>query len=99
MTKLQLSPLNAKRVAAGRRNRQKRGPLTPEGREKLRQAALKNRPWEKSTGPRTAEGKARSAANGQKGRQPGKKRRIRASLADVNALMEEMARLRKLVER
>jgi hypothetical protein len=44
--------------------RKRRG-LSPEGREKLRQAAVANRPWEHSTGPRTPEGKARSAANGK----------------------------------
>jgi hypothetical protein len=44
--------------------------LTPEGRHRLREAALANRPWEHATGPRTAEGKARSAANGLAGQQP-----------------------------
>lgn len=98
MTKTLLPPPNPKRVAAGRRNRKKRGPLTRGGREKLRQTALKNRPWEKSTGPKTPEGKARSAANVEKWRQPGRKRQIRTSLGDVNVLMEEMARLRWLLE-
>lgn len=37
--------------------------LTPKGRERLRQAALRNKPWRLSTGPRTPEGKARSRAN------------------------------------
>lgn len=55
---------NPKRVAAGRLNRAKRKALTPEGVERLRQAALRNRPWLRSTGPRTAEGRQRSAANG-----------------------------------
>ena len=89
---------NPKRVAAGRRNRRKRGPLTAEGREKLRQTALANQPWRYSTGPRTAEGKARSAANGRK-RQKGKQsvRELEASVADVGALMEQMARLRRMV--
>jgi len=36
---------NPRRQQAGRVNRLKRGPLTPEGRERLRQAALTNRPW------------------------------------------------------
>src|SRR5947208_11561912 len=54
---------NPKRVAAGKQNRMKRKGLTPEGRERLRQAALENQPWLRATGPRTAEGKARSAEN------------------------------------
>ena len=56
---------NPRRQAAGRRNRLLRCSLTPEGRERLRQTALKNRPWKLSTGPRTEEGKKRSAANGR----------------------------------
>ena len=61
---------NPRRVEAGRRNRKKWKGFTPEGLERLRQAALTNRPWEHSTGPRTPEGKARVAANG-KARQKG----------------------------
>jgi hypothetical protein len=60
-----------RRVAAGRRAWLKRGPLTPEGREKIRENNRRVRPWEYSTGPRTAAGRARSALNGkirQKGR-------------------------------
>jgi hypothetical protein len=44
--------------------------LTTKGRRRLQEAALANRPWEHSMGPRTAEGKARSAANGLAGRPP-----------------------------
>ena len=55
---------NPKRVAAGRRNRLKRKGLTPEGRQRLREAALKNKPWLHSTGPKTPEGKMRAAQNG-----------------------------------
>lgn len=51
------------RQVAARINRKKRKGLTPEGREALRQAALTNRPWEHSTGPRTAAGKAASRWN------------------------------------
>ena len=54
---------NPKRVAAGRRNRQRRGLLTDAARERLRQAALKNQPWKQSTGPRTAAGKRISGRN------------------------------------
>ena len=52
---------NPKRVAAGRLNRAKRKGLTPEGRERLRQLALKHQPWQFSTGPRSAAGKAKVA--------------------------------------
>jgi hypothetical protein len=44
-------------------NRKKRKGITPKGREALRQAALNNRPWEHSTGPRTWWGKQRSREN------------------------------------
>lgn len=40
--------------------------LTPEGLASLRATAARVRPWELSTGPRTAEGKARSRANSWK---------------------------------
>lgn len=56
-------PKNPNRVAAGRRNRAKRGELTEAGRVKLRQAAMLNQPWNQSTGPVTAEGKAAVASN------------------------------------
>jgi hypothetical protein len=54
---------NPKRVAAGRRNRKKRRGLTPTGRERLRQNAIRHRPWRYATGPKTAAGKAISAKN------------------------------------
>jgi hypothetical protein len=82
---------NPRRVAAGRRNRAKRKGLTPAGRERLRQAALRSRPWRFSTGPRTAAGKARSAQNGRaRQRGPVSARRLRAGLADVRALLGEL---------
>lgn len=55
---------NPKRVAAGKRNRRLRKGLTAEGREKLRQAAWKSKPWTHATGPRTPQGKAKVAKNG-----------------------------------
>ena len=79
------------RVAAGKRNRLLRKGLSPEGRERLRQSALANRPWRFSTGPRTPEGKARAAANGKK-RQRGAQsvRELRAEVAGVQALVYSM---------
>lgn len=88
-------PPNPNRVAAGRLNRTKRKGLTPEGRERLRQAALANRPWEHATGPRTAEGKARSARNG-KARQKELRstREVRAEVAELRQLLQEMRQVR-----
>jgi hypothetical protein len=37
--------------------------LTPEGLASLQASATRIRPWQRSTGPRTAEGKARSRWN------------------------------------
>ena len=86
---------NPKRVAAGKRNVLKRKGLTREGLERLRAAALANKPWLHSTGPRTAEGKARAAANGKRA-QKGEKsvRERRAELAGFMGLAREMAAAR-----
>lgn len=54
------------RQKAGRENRQKWKGITPEGIERLRKAAYKNRPWERSTGPRSPQGKSISRANALK---------------------------------
>ena len=98
MSKQQRSLANPRRVEAGRRNWSLRGPLTPQGRERLRQAALANRPWEKSTGPRTLEGKARSAANGRK-RQKEKTsiRELAPELATIQQWIDELAACRTLM--
>jgi hypothetical protein len=82
---------NPWRVAAGRANRRLRGPLTEAGRERLRAAALRRHPWEHSTGPRTAAGKAQAARNGKR-RQAGPRsvREVRAELREVRALVREV---------
>jgi hypothetical protein len=84
-------PPNPKRVAAGKMNRAKRGPLTAAGRERLRQSALANRPWEHSTGPRTPAGRAQSVING-KSRQRGARsvREVRAELKQVCEMVRQM---------
>src|SRR5258706_16479795 len=82
------------RVAAGRRNRQLRGPLTELGRRRLREAAQLHKPWEHSTGPRTEAGKAAVVANGRI-RQKGElsARQKRADVAEVNASVARMKSL------
>lgn len=62
--------------------------LTPETIAKWRAAALKNRPWERSTGPKTAEGKAQAARNG-KTRQRGR-HSYRELFAIAKALRQEV---------
>src|SRR5688572_23871553 len=85
------------RVAAGRRNRQLRGPLTVEGLRRLREAALRHKPWERSTGPRTPAGKAVVAENGRKHRRGAMSvRERRAAVADMNGMLAQMTELRRL---
>lgn len=57
----------AQRRAAARKARAARGPLADDARARLRDAALAGRPWERSTGPRTAAGKARARRNAIRG--------------------------------
>jgi hypothetical protein len=85
---------NPRRVAAGRENQKRRNADTDDGRERLRAAALRNRPWLQSTGPRTPEGKARAAENGRK-RQTGSisTSKLRSMLAEVRSLRRSIAGL------
>ncbi len=80
----------------------RRGPKrwSPEGLDRLRASAMATRPWELTCGPRTAEGKARSSQNGRV-RQRGEKsvRELRAELADVFTLMNEMTEARRSLAR
>jgi hypothetical protein len=74
--------------------------LTPEGRSRLRQSALLNRPWLHSTGPKTAAGKRRVAENGKRrlGDEPSA-RELRRQLAALGNLATDMAALRRLAQR
>jgi hypothetical protein len=90
---------SARRAEINRQNRAKWSGFTPEGLERLRAAALGNQPWKHSTGPKTPEGKARSARNGryrQKGEKSG--RALRAELASVFALINEMTATRNSIK-
>jgi hypothetical protein len=72
---------------------------SPERREKWRRATLANRPWRLSTGPKTEAGKHRSAENGR-ARQKGELsvRQVRAELAAVMALAQDMSGARDEIE-
>lgn len=87
-TELGSKPPNPRRVAAGKRNRALRRGLTEAGREQLRLASLLSRPWQHSTGPKTAKGKAQAAANGKR-RQlgPVSVRQLRADMAHLATLV------------
>jgi hypothetical protein len=84
------------RQRAGRLNQLKWQGFSEAGREKLRQAALRNRPSQFSTGPKTAAGKARVAANGKK-RQVRvlSSRQVKAKLSGANALIRSLSALRR----
>ncbi len=59
---------------------------TPERRARQAQAIRRWRPWEHSTGPRTAEGKARAARNAYTG---GRWRRDRELLTALRRVLRE----------
>jgi hypothetical protein len=87
---------NPKRVAAGKRNRALWRGLTEAGRRRLRESALRHRPWRFATGPRTPEGKARAAANAKRCQLgPRSVREVRADLADLRGLLAEIRACRQ----
>lgn len=58
--------VSPRKLAAIRRNLMKAGKLTEAGRQRLRESAQRNRPWEKSTGPKSTKGKMVSRLNSLK---------------------------------
>jgi hypothetical protein len=84
-----------RRQIAGRLNRAKRKLLSLQTRQTLRAAALRNRPWLRSTGPRTAAGRAQSAANGKR-RQKGQYsvRELQRKVTDVTNQVKMLRQLR-----
>ena len=80
---------NPKRVQAGRINRMKRGPLPLESIYRMRDAINRNKPWKRSTGPRTPAGKAIVARNGRV-RQMNLRsiREIRADICEIMCMIE-----------
>lgn len=61
---------------------------TPERRARQAELIKAWRPWERSTGPRTAEGKTRAALNAYKG---AKRDETRALMRALRALLSEQA--------
>ena len=90
-----VGPPNPRRVAADNLNAMQRVGFSEDGLARLRAAAPFTPPRRYSTGPRTAEGKARSSANGRT-RQVGPMsvRELRRELAVVNELCAGIARTR-----
>lgn len=73
--------------------RRRRYRLTPAGLASLRESASRVKPWEQSTGPRTADGKARSRQNALKhGERSAEALSQRAAVAD---LLRQIAAARK----
>ncbi len=73
--------------------------LSAAGRQRLRDAALRNRPWEYSTGPKTPAGKARVAQNGRWRQRGGKsKRAIKTEIQEALATTDRLAELTQLLE-
>src|SRR3954451_17500636 len=64
--------------------------LSPRGLESLRLAALSNQPWRKSTGPRTAAGKARCRQNATKHGE--RCAQSRAAWRELNAALRAVSR-------
>lgn len=89
---------NPKRVLAGRINRMKRGPLPLESIYRMRDAINRNKPWKRSTGPRTPAGKAIVARNGRV-RQINSRsiREIRADISGIMCLIEANRKSREAV--
>jgi hypothetical protein len=78
----------------------RRRKFSAEGLERLRVAALANRPWEKACGPISPKGKRESAKNGRY-RQRGEKsrRELRVELAGVMSLIHQMGVTRRALMR
>ena len=71
--------------------------FSPEDRQRRREVALKYRPWQYATGPRTPEGKARVAENGRYAQKDVVSRRQREkAVADAHTLLAQMAAVRRL---
>ena len=69
---------------------------TDEQRQRQREAIQRWKPWAQSTGPRTAEGKAKASRNGDKG---GLWAEVRDLSKMANALLKEQREMLRLIQR
>ena len=67
-------------------------PWTPERRQRQAEAIRTWRPWERSTGPRSAEGKQRSSRNAYKGGVLQQRRALNSEMRHALAEMREFNR-------
>lgn len=73
---------------------------TPERRQAQRERILKNKPWEKSTGPKTTQGKEKSSQNALKtGYRTKELLAIRKYLRDSRRVMEAIYERRFRIDR
>ncbi len=71
---------------------------TPERRQAARERILKNKPWEKSTGPKTMRGKIASSRNAFKhGFYSEQMRRFRMALSDTSIFLRDMRSIRNIL--
>lgn len=84
---------NHRRVEAGKRNRALRRGITDTGRQKLRDAIGRHKPWLKTCGPKTPQGKAQAAKNGLRGKTTSM-RQIDRELKFLQSLVDGMRKSR-----
>lgn len=73
---------------------------TEEQKQRQREAIRRWKPWEKSTGPRTEEGKAKAARNGDPGWMWAAERaEVRALREYMNELLKEQRELMRLIHK
>ena len=68
-------------------------PWTPERRQRQAEAIRRWRPWERSTGPRSAEGKQRSSRNAYKG---GVLQQLRTLSRELNSALADMREFNRM---
>lgn len=80
---------NPRRVEAGKRNRALRRGITATGRQRLKDAIMRHKPWLKTCGPKTPEGKRQAARNGLRGKTTSM-RQIDRELKFLQSLVDSM---------